>query len=148
MKFSNASKNIHIFEFLFYIRGLELSVPAPSRQTKLTVLISLNTSVLYTEQWGSRNNTFLNPYFHCEKKAESDSVLPSAWEYRPRSHAHDTLISVSVEYLNIPRWWNISLFYYRVSPKESRLKIISGTGCPKKLLALARSHAHKLTLIA
>ena len=80
-------------------------------------------------------NTFLNLNFHCEKKAESDSVLPSAWEYRPRSHAHDTLISVSVEYLNIPRWWNISLFYYRVSPKKSRLKKNSGTGCPKKLLS-------------
>ena len=80
-------------------------------------------------------NTILNPYFHCEKLAESDSVLPSAWEYRPRSHAHDTLISVSVEYLNIPRWWNISLSYYRVSPKKSRLKKNSGTGCPKKLLS-------------
>ena len=87
-------------------------------------------------------NTFLNLYFHCEKKAELDSVLPSAWEYRPRSHADDTLISVSVEYLNIPRWRNISLFYYRVSPKKSRLKKNSGTGCPKKLLALARSHAN------
>ena len=50
MKFSNASKNIHIFEFVFYIRGLELSVPALSRQTKLIVLISLITSVLHTEQ--------------------------------------------------------------------------------------------------
>lgn len=33
MKFSNASKNIHIFELTFYIGGLELSVPASSRQT-------------------------------------------------------------------------------------------------------------------
>ena len=33
MKFSNASKNIHIFELTFYIGGLELSVSASSRQT-------------------------------------------------------------------------------------------------------------------
>ena len=96
----------------------------------------LKNSFRKWKQWNDLSlNTFLNLNFHCEKKAESDSVLPSAWEYRPRSHAHDTLISVSVEYLNIPRWWNISLFYYRVSQKKSRLKKISGTGCPKKLLS-------------